>query len=247
MAVVINTQSKQDNLKSQTSTNKTSDSMNKTLQLGPRKSVTIHPWKAKAKKDFIKVFKKKGKNVSERDVLDVLVYPYIEEKIFLNSAEVQYILTELRKISIKDQNIEFILTCDKCTKEFDVETNIDNLVHYKETLIPIKDDNIEWKEVSSLKELENNLKKFSEEPPSIINMAMNIKNYNGNEIDSIEKFIEIYDDMSMGEVDIIETRWKEVSSNFEIYQELECPHCKYKTAYLFDIIPSFFDPLLPKE
>ncbi len=62
------------------------------LKLGPNKIIHILPWKAKAKKEFVKIFKEKKDKTSEKDILNILVYPYLEEKdLFYSSAEIQYV------------------------------------------------------------------------------------------------------------------------------------------------------------
>jgi len=218
------------------------------LKLGPNKSVGIKPWKAKTKKEFVKIFKAKGDKVTERDVLDILVYPYIDNtKQFYSSAELQYIMTKIREISIKDKDTSFTIECSTCGEDFDVNMDIYDLVHYKETLIPTTKENIEWIDPESSDIIEKTLLDNEEEPPDVIMLGLNIKNINGREIENIKEFLEVYDELDMNEISKIEDIWKDVTSSFSIYSTLKCDRCESSNEYYFDIIPGFFDPLLPKN
>jgi len=218
------------------------------LKLGPNKSVGISPWKAKAKKEFVKIFKAKGDKVTEKDVLDILVYPYIDDiKQFYSSAELQYIMTKIREISIKDRDVNFTIECSTCKEDIDVDMDIYDLVHYKETLIPTIKENIEWVDPESSDIIEKTLLDNEEEPPDVIMLGLNIKSINGQEIKNIEEFLEIYDELDMNEISKIENTWKEITPSFSIYSTLKCDKCENSNEYYFDIIPGFFDPLLPKN
>lgn len=218
------------------------------LALGPRKFVGIKPWKAKAKKDFVKIFKAKGDKTSEKDILDVLVFPYIDNKdIFYSSAELQYMLVKIRELSIKDDSLDFIVECNSCKHDIEVQTVIDDLIDYKETLMPTEKNNIFWQDPSSIAYAGEKLLEFSKEPPSIVMMGMNIKSYRGQEVHNIPEFIEIYDNLDMDEAQQLEDDWNEIISKFELSKSITCNNCNKTIKYVFDVIPGFFDPLLPKE
>ena len=216
------------------------------VKLGPRKSVFITPWKAKAKKEFIKIFKKNGDKTTEEDILNILLYPYLKDNIYLSSAELQYVLFKLREISIRNKEVEFVIDCNSCGEEIEIKTDISDLVHYKETLIPIEKNGNIWRDPESNEIVKQILFQYKDEPPTVLMIGLHLKKYRNRNIESLEEFLEIYDDLDMVEVENLEDEWYEVSSNFEIYKKIKCDKCDYETTYSFDIIPGFFDPLLPK-
>lgn len=251
MAVIIDTKHRNENVSEEQSSNQSNAQLKNEftkLTLGPRKSVGIKPWKAKAKKDFVKVFKAKGEKTSEKDILDVLVFPYIDNKdVFYSSAELQYILVKIRELSIKDDSLSFAVECNNCKHDIDVQTVIDDLIDYKETLMPVEKNNTFWQDPISIEYAGEKLLEFSEEPPNIVMMGMNIKSYQGHEIHNIPEFIELYDDLDMNEAQQLEDDWNEIISKFELSKFITCDNCGEAIKYTFDVIPGFFDPLLPKE
>ena len=216
------------------------------IRLGPNKSVFVTPWKAKAKKEFIKIFKKKGENVSEEDILNILLYPYLKEKIYLSPAEAQYVLVKLREISLRNNEVEFSLTCNNCGEDINVNINISDLIQYKETHLPIEKDGKKWEDPESLDQIKNALIKFKQEPPHIIMLGLNLKKYNDKEIKSLEEFLEIYNDLDFEEAEDLEDEWLGLTSDFKIIKNFKCNECNVELNYEFDVIPGFFDPLLPK-
>jgi len=219
------------------------------LKLGENKTVTITPWKSKTKKEFIKLFKRKEDKVNEQDIIDVLVIPYIQEKeTYYSPDEIQYILIKLREISITDE-INFSMDCDnkECGKNFDIETNLGNISSYQPNKYPTELNNVTWRDLPAKDSLTKMIKKYPDEPPRSISMILHIETINGELISSFQQLINIVDDLSMRDADDLERDYNLVSSKLDIKQNIKCTHCGFEKEYLFDIIPTFFDPLLPKD
>ena len=221
------------------------------LKLGTNKVVELTPWKSKTKKDFIKVFRESTKDeIKEREIINILVMPYIDKPdVYYSAAEIQYILINLRKISITE-DIKFSMDCfdtEKCGKDFDVVTDLDKLTNYKESNFPLELNKISWRDLTKKDALRNLIKKYSSEPPKELELLIHIESYDGTTISSIPQITEIIDDLTLTESAQLEEDFNTVTSALKIEQELTCPHCNLTKNYNFDIIPTFFDPLLPKD
>jgi len=219
------------------------------LKLGINKTVKLIPWKSKTKKDFIKVFKKKGEKATEEDMISVLMTPYIEPNdVFYSSDEIQYILGTLRQISIEDV-IKFSIDCDnkECGEEFPVETTVEDLMYYKESEYPKTLDNIIWRDLPKSNSLSNLIKKYPEEPPKDLEVLIHIEAINDEVITSFDHLLKLTEELTLSEGAKIDEDFKKVKSSLEIKTKTICPHCNLEKEYIFDIIPTYFDPLLPKD
>ena len=220
-----------------------------TIKLGEHKEIEITPWKAKTKKDFIRLFKEKEGEVSENEVMGVLISPYIDKPdTYYSPDEIQYILIELRKISISG-DIEFKMDCDNeaCKKEFTFTTTLDDLSTYTPSKYPIVQDGISWVDIANLKSVDTIEKKYPHEPPREISMLLHIQKYKDTVITKFEDILAIVDDLSLKEGEEIINNYDSVRSDIDISASIKCPHCNVSSKYQFDIIPTFYDPLLPKQ
>jgi len=218
------------------------------LKLGENKTVKLSPWVGKTKRDFMRLFKEKGEKVSEQDVVDILVYPFIEPKdVWYSSEEMQYIVISLRELSIKDE-IVFAEEChsDSCNKIVDIKTDISNIYQYFPNHFPIKDGKFEWKDLIGADSIKQTASKNSDIPQGEIDILLHIKSYDSKEITSFSEILEIADNMSLQETDDMSDSYIRNKSMLTLMYEQDC-ECGYKNKYTFDTIPSFFDPLLPKE
>jgi len=219
------------------------------IRLGENKVVNITPWKSKTKKEFIKVFKLKEDKVNEDDILEILVYPYIEEKTsYYSSDEIQYILINLRKISI-DKKIEFGMECtnEECKKDFDIFTDLDSMTNFRPGSFPQTIDDITWRDLNNKDALKKVIAKYPEEPPRELDLLMHIENYKGTAVSSIPQIMEIIDELSLQESTKLNEDYDNIKAELKIELKCTCSHCDLTKLYSFDIIPTFFDPLLPKD
>jgi hypothetical protein len=217
------------------------------LKLGKNKVVKIKPWKTKTKKDFINIIKNKKDKLTEDDILKTLILPYVEpNNLYFSEDELQFILINIRNISIKD-NIKFFTECKNCKENIEINTKIINLCEYSPNEYPIIENDISWKDIESDKELQENIKKHKDELPSNIEMLMHIDGIKNKKFKNIEEVIEFFDDLSLDENEKLFKDYSKVKSSIEIKYTTKCPECKTQEIYTFEEIPDFFNPLLPEK
>jgi len=217
------------------------------LTLGKNKIINIMPWKTRAKKDFLKAIKDKGEKFSEQDLINTLILPYIEpNNIYLSEDEIQYVISNIRNISIKD-NIDFQIQCDNCGEIIDVNCGIMDIITYKENTYPITDGKIQWKDIEANKYVEDISRKYIDDVKSDLEMLLHIEMYNNMEITSFDDIMNIFEDMSLDESTELYESFRKVQSKINIKKEIRCPDCNFVDIYEFESIPGFFDPLLPPD
>ena len=214
--------------------------------LGNEKEVEIRPWKAKDKKAFIKLLEDKGENVTGEDITNVLVRSCMSDpEIFLNPDEAQYLIMKIKEISIGN-NISFDMDCDNpdCGKNFDVNITFDDITHYQPSKFPHQGKVISWREIPSQKIFDDVIKS-TDEAYMDVEMVLHMDSINGQPIASFQEALEIVDEMELKQTEEIEQEYSEVVAFLELGTKIKCPHCGYEDDYQFDIIPHFFDELLP--
>lgn len=213
------------------------------IDLGNKK-VTIKPWKTNTKKEFLNLIKNKGENVTQEEIMDVLLYPYIEESdIFLNRYELEYVLVNIRNISIK-ANIEMTVSCDICKTSFEISENVLEFTDYRKA-----NYNGKWKDLSSKnsnKTITSLAEKYGENE-SDIEMLLHLSEINSKKVESFEDVYNIFSEMTLDELENLYEEYDKVKPYLEMKITKKCPHCGSNNIFYFDEIPSFFDPLLPKE
>jgi len=216
------------------------------ILLSEDKSVNISPWKSKTRKQFIKLFKEKKTDVLEDDIVDILVMPYIEpNNIFLSSDEIQYLLIKIREISL-DNKISFIMECENCKEDFDVDIELNKLVNYSPGNFS-KASICEWTDELNKDTFKKSLEKYPDEVPKDLEMLIHIKSCNDKDYTlDLDKLIDDFDDFKLSEILNIKNEYSEVKSKLEISSTIKCTKCGFSKKYQFDVIPSFFDPLMPK-
>jgi hypothetical protein len=215
--------------------------------LGKNKSVTITPWKAITKKNFLNILKDKRENISEDDILKTLVHPYIDNTdLYLSSAEIQVILRHLREISIGAE-IEFTLECDNCNKEFETISTLNDISTYQPNTYPCDLGNYSWVDIDNKDTLKTAFKKYKREPEKLIELLLHIDKIDGNPIKSFNEVIDYYNNLTLPEEKELMEDFRKVESYFKISSYFRCTHCDVNKEYSFDVIPGFFDPLMPSD
>lgn len=246
------------------------------IDLGENKQIAIvSPWKAITKKNFLNILKEKKDNISEDDILNTLVLPYISEidnnnetttptgeiNMYLSPAEIQFVLTKIRELSV-GADLNFILECDFCKKEFEVETNLTNITNYTPNKFPAKNGIYEWVDLSTKDSLKFALKKFKQEPPKLIEMLLHLRSvdiidaHNAShnksktekiEITNLNQALDYYNDLTLPDEKKLTDSFRSVESYYVVCENYTCPHCGEGKIYTFDVVPGFFDPLLPAD
>jgi hypothetical protein len=217
------------------------------IKLGKNKKVQIKAWKTKTKKEFLNIIKNKKDKLTEEDILNTLILPYIEpNNIYFSEEELQYLLINIRNISVSE-NIKFITKCNNCNKDIEIDTNILNLCEYKENQYPIIKDDISWKDIENERILKTNITKYKDELPGNIEMFMHIDGIENKKFKNLDEIIEFFEDLTLEESNKISKDYSEIQSSIEIKYTTDCSDCSHQDTYIFDEIPDFFNPLLPEK
>jgi len=218
------------------------------LQLGENKTVELTGWVGSTKKNFMNLFKEKGENVAEQDVLGILVYPFITPNdIYYSEDELQYILINLRDISVKD-DITFAEECvnEECNEVLDVSLKVSDIYSYTQSKYPSTDGKIAWRDIQGKNDLKDLVAKNENELPGNTEAYLHIESYDGNQITSFNQIQELVDELPLNESNDIIDNFDRNKSSIELSCEETCK-CGEVNVFEFESIPSFFDPLLPKE
>jgi len=118
------------------------------LQLGSR-VITISPWTGKTKKRFKKEFEfaTEMSDVDFTKILDILVYDHFKEDFLLTDKELQYVLGQLKIISISDE-ATFEATCPSCNAANKITTGISENVQFNGDTLPAKHNGFEFLNIS---------------------------------------------------------------------------------------------------
>ena len=214
--------------------------------------IELKNWTGATKQKFIGIFREKGMKISEKDIYDILILPYIEPNTdFLNSAEYQYILIELKKLNFGDE-FSFEMNCGNkdCDGVFEVDTSLSQITNYEpNAFVNIKDnlDFVKLKNIQSQEIYQNAELKLPDENKVFLQMLLSIIEINTKQSESIESVLEDLENLPLTEYNIIEELFIKNSSKIELGLDIECPECSILKTYHFDAIPGFFEDILPKK
>jgi hypothetical protein len=217
------------------------------IQIRKNRIVNITPWKARTKKDFISLIKNKKDKMTEEDIVGCLVTPYIEEKdIYLTSYEIQYLLINIRNISIKE-DITSTIKCLDCSESIKINKNVMDFVKYKPADIPCTVNNVTFKEIQNKNTIKDAKIKYPDENETDLEMLFSIEKIKDKIVQSFQDILEYYEDLDLESANNISDSYLESRSNLSIEITETCPKCKKTNTWYFDTMPGFFDALLPKE
>jgi hypothetical protein len=195
-------------------------------------SVFARKWKAKDRKNFKKAIQ--VNNDLDKSIIETLVLNCLEDRnVALTYDEIQYILIELRKVSVSDK-FTFKYTCGNCGTNHKLSVKIDDI---NKPLFK------EWGEVGNvvLGEIANS--KFyndnKDESDEIKELAFHTKSVNGNNNLTFDEVIAYYDDMEINEFDEIIIAFDDMKFKIGNEKEFKCD-CGNTQIYEFDEIPGFF-------
>ena len=217
--------------------------------LGKNKKVTIKPWTGKTKKKVRKFFEfaESPEEIDFKEVIKTLIYDYVNEDIYLNDDEQQYILSKIKDISLSD-DIDALTYCPICSAENTFKTRSDLFLHYKENELPFKyNEEIEFVDIISLKDFDSEVKNImeSEDYDGIttekdIETAMFIKIKDKN----TEQVIEYLDDLPLNKTQEIIKVLNEKLPKTEMYINRRCTSCNTEVDFTIDITKPIFESLL---
>jgi hypothetical protein len=219
-----------------------------TVELGPKKIVTLKPWNGKTKKKFRKIFQNvdNPENIDPAAIIQTLLYEYIDEDVYLNDGEQQYLLSKLKDISLSPV-IEGEFECPVCTTPNHIKTVSDKVVIYKENTLPGKYNEIEFVDIPNKKALEDNIDDImnGDEYDGItaevdIESAMHIKI--GDK--SVQQVIDYLDELPLSETEELFKELQKYLPECKIQHEKTCVSCKQKVNFELDISQGIFETLM---
>lgn len=211
------------------------------------KFVTIHPWKAGTKKELLKTIKTKQTQFSETDLLDILFYPYLDEKDkYYSDDEIQYLVLNLRDISIPD-DIVIKEKCKKCGTEIEIRGKALDFVDFQKSNYNKKTGKYTWRDLKDKNSLERVIKQYPDEFVGTLDMLLHLESIDGEKINSFKEVMEYYDNLSIIESEELENFYEEVKSKLKIHKKVKCPSCGFENIFEFKTLPGLFDALFPKE
>jgi DNA-directed RNA polymerase subunit M/transcription elongation factor TFIIS len=221
-----------------------------TLEIGKEKEVDILKiWKGRTKKDFLNLFKTKKDNISEPEILNIILYPYIVTKgNHLTIDEEQYVLMHLRDLSVKTPLI-FYISCNECDNPIEIRKNSVDLIKYTPNQFPeiSKSENIEIEWVNQKVNINKLIKHFNDELPDFLEILNSIERINGKSFGKFSDIIEYFEDLDISDVEWITQEYERLKSKISLETRETCKVCNHTEDYYLDSLPGFFDPLLPKE
>ena len=219
---------------------KNNESKNEKLEIKLDKTYKIRKWKAKEKKEFLKIIKTED-NLDR--VQDVLVYNCIDGDAAFNTSEFKYVISKLRQYSLGNE-IELEFYCDDCKSKFLKTIELDKII------IPI------FSNKNEIKTKNHNIKIGSIKNPNFYKQTINenpeyadeydfylrISDIDSNDTFTLEEIVEFFDNMDIDEFDSIFAQWEDIRFKIDDTTEIKCKNCESTVTYSFDEIPGFFPP-----
>jgi len=202
------------------------------------KKYKVRKWKAKEKKEFLRIIKEK-ENLD--DLQDILVYNCMEGNAAFSADEFKYIFSKMRQISLGDKlNLEFY--CDKCKSKFIKEIFLDEIIKpifSKEKNIKSNNYNIK---ICGIRNPEFYKQTISEniEYSKEYDFYLRIESINDNDTMTLEEIAELFDNMDIDEYDYIFDKWETIRFKIDDTIDISCNNCEDTIKYSFDEVPGFF-------
>jgi len=218
------------------------------LKVRENLELELKEWTGGTKRKFMDLFKNKGMNIKESDVHDILIKPYIvPNDVFLNSAEFQYILIELKRMNFKNE-FKFEMKCAHCEDSFIVETTLSDVTNYiSGKLSTIDTDLTKLRDIPNQELFDDIIKKYPSENKMYLQLILSILRIKDKESESIELTKESLENLTISEYNELEEFFIENESSLDLALEIECPECNIGDVYEFDSLPNFFEDMLPKN
>ena len=214
-------------------------------KLGDR-IVTLQSWAGKTKKKFKKEFEfvDSPEDIDLPKIIEILVYDQIQEDYQLTELELQYLLTELKELSLGSE-IECQSPCKSCGNHNKITSTTKEAVHFKADTLPAKFKDWNFKNITRSEFL------------SIKNEIMDSNDYDGltSETDielackitkgkrTPNEMIELIDETPLMELNEMMEAYVSNMAEFSITKEHKCQKCGVTSKFDIDIITGIFETL----
>lgn len=197
--------------------------------------VNARKWKAKDKIAFTDIMLYE-ENKSE--LIDILVYDCLDEKVALSKDEYKFVLSQIRTQTLGN-NIKLQFNCEECNNRFDYIVDLDKTI--KPIYSNIKEIHTEHYDIK-LDKIKNVdfYKKVIGQAPDELDFYMRIKSINDDEGLSLEEIVDIFENMDISDFDEIFEQWEKIKFKIDDTVNIQCTHCKSEKVYQFDEVPGFF-------
>ena len=217
------------------------------LEIQDSVKVTLLPWTGKTKKRIRKLFQGvlDPQDIDLREVINILVYKHIKEDILLTDAEQQYLIGELKKISISPK-IAVISECPECQSENKIITGIDSCVTYTPPTLPKNFKEYKFKNVKR-SEAQNNVEMFYEETDDSLTSKEDIEYASRIQFPSgvgIVQAIETLDSMPLSEFEEMTDELNDSLGDLVIQKTQKCKVCRAEVIFPIDIMKEIFEKML---
>lgn len=241
------TKAKTEKVESKTVESKPKEINKNQIRLGENKIVTIKPWTGKTKKKIRKFFENitSPEDINFMAVIKTLIYDYIEEDVYLNEGELQYLLIKIREISL-DEKVNTISECPVCDYENKINTYTKDITFYKENQLPQKFKEIDFVDIPNIKYYEDKIKFVMESDDydgitteSDIELALHIDMKK-----DIKEVINYLDEISIKESSEIISELRKVLPSCVVKDHKVCTKCQNEVDFIIDISTNVFEELL---
>ena len=221
--------------------------LNKVI-LGPSKEVTIKPWTGKTKKKMRKIFEfvEDPRDLDLVRIIDTLVYDQVQEDLYLNEGEHQYLIALLKKISISN-NVETVSECPECGRENKIHSTIDEIINYRENNLPGEYNEYKFIDIPNRETLQEAISVVTESEdydgytsPEDIEVALHIQIGDKD----IKDVIEYLDDLPVDQATDVFEHLGELLPECKLELTKNCSHCLKEVTFPVDIMQDIFQTLL---
>jgi len=214
-------------------------------QLGQR-VVTLQPWNGKTKKKFKKEFElvTTPEDVDLLGIIDILVSNQIKEDYLLTDLEMQYLLGELKKISLGD-DFENKSTCPNCGEMNKFKTSVTKNAIYTPDTLPAKYE--EWEFVNVTKTAFQKVKDEIMESDDYdglttskdIEMLVKIKK------DKLtpQEIMKLLDDTPIKKIENLIDAFESHLAKYTLKETRKCKKCQKEVDFDLDVVTGIFEVL----
>lgn len=204
------------------------------IQVGD-KTLNIRKWKGKDKKNFISALHKS--DVSEKEIMNTIVYSCVEEDVVLSVDEFRYVLSRIRAISL-GETIEIEFYCNECGNVHKQKFDLKDVIRYTHTpLSEIKVGDVHIT-LGDIKNRDAYIKRVGQD--EIYDFLMRIETFNDDDAFTMESLVEKFDDLDLDVLEEIMGIFESSKFKVDDRNDVKCPECGHVETFIFDELPGFF-------
>jgi len=202
------------------------------IDLGHR-VIKARKWKGKERKDFKKAVLEDD---VEKATKEILISRCLEERTALSSAELKYVLIQIRKQSLGTEfDFEYVCECSYKNKLKLTLDDVSVLEYEPWEKIEVKDSTYEFQNIQNAEYYNKNQDVLDD----VKEIAFYTKSINDDESMSFQEVQDFYDNLDIDEFDEVFDKFSKMYCSINDVHEVKCKECKVKKEFEFDEIPGF--------